>query len=325
MIREHRLTGKPLIFFLANATISAIVICYVITKVNLNELLAYLINANFSWGYVVIMLFLIQIILAVYRWSRLLQLTDISINYRQSLTIWLEGSFFNQALPSVIGGDIIRIWRISTYTSFRKSGFQSIALDRLYALIAIIVMASISFPLISFSINTNIPHWQSYLPVLGICVTSILILNHRHIPISPQLRNIRILKKFELQSWRALTNKTLSLEFLAISILVHGFTVTQIFIIAKALHIDISIHQCFILIPPILLVQTLPISLNGWGVREGAMITALSWISLTASQAVAVSVVYGLLVLLISLIGGVVRLYPNMLPKYTKGDVEQTL
>ncbi len=59
-------------------------------------------------------------------------------------------------------------------------------------------------------------------------------------------------------------------------------------------------------VSPALLVTTLPISIAGWGVREGAMVAAFSLVGVPVEGALVLSILFGLLILLISLPGGVV-------------------
>ena len=74
------------------------------------------------------------------------------------------------------------------------------------------------------------------------------------------------------------------------------------------MQIEISLRDCLVLVPPVILVSVLPISMAGWGVREGAMITALGFAGVGSTDALVLSIAFGLVILTLSLPGGVLWL-----------------
>ena len=69
---------------------------------------------------------------------------------------------------------------------------------------------------------------------------------------------------------------------------------------------NLSFLDCLVLIPPIVLVSTIPISIAGWGVREAVMITLLALVGVAEADAFVLSVLFGLLTFGLSLPGGIV-------------------
>ena len=64
--------------------------------------------------------------------------------------------------------------------------------------------------------------------------------------------------------------------------------------------------------PPALLVSALPISLGGWGVREGALVAALSLVHADPAAVTATSVMFGLTTALVGGIAATMALLPGM-------------
>jgi hypothetical protein len=62
------------------------------------------------------------------------------------------------------------------------------------------------------------------------------------------------------------------------------------------------------IVPPVTLLQLVPISLAGWGVREAALVVALGWFGVPAEAALAISVLVGLCLILVGLPGGLIWL-----------------
>jgi uncharacterized membrane protein YbhN (UPF0104 family) len=65
-------------------------------------------------------------------------------------------------------------------------------------------------------------------------------------------------------------------------------------------------------VPPALLVSALPISLGGWGVREGALVAAFSLVHADPAAVAATSVMFGLTTPLVGAIAAAIALLPGM-------------
>ena len=91
---------------------------------------------------------------------------------------------------------------------------------------------------------------------------------------------------------------------LGLSLAIHFLNVVILYIIAQSLSIEITFLNSLLLFPPVLFMSMLPISVAGWGVREGAMVLALNMVGVPTHQSLALSICFGLCVLAISLPGG---------------------
>ena len=76
-----------------------------------------------------------------------------------------------------------------------------------------------------------------------------------------------------------------------------------IYTLARSLDIGISLLDCMILMPPVILLSLLPVSIGGWGVRESVMVFVLGLIGIASEQALLLSVLLGLAGMAISLPG----------------------
>ena len=63
-----------------------------------------------------------------------------------------------------------------------------------------------------------------------------------------------------------------------------------------------------VLVPPIVLVTTLPISIAGWGVRESATVIGFGFIGVAPADALALSVLFGLVQIVMGVPGGIMWL-----------------
>jgi hypothetical protein len=79
-------------------------------------------------------------------------------------------------------------------------------------------------------------------------------------------------------------------------------------LIARSLDIEVDILTCVVLVPPVLLISTLPVSLAGWGVREAAMVVAMSYAHVGTADALLLSIAFGCIVMAMGLPGGILWL-----------------
>jgi len=94
-----------------------------------------------------------------------------------------------------------------------------------------------------------------------------------------------------------------------LSLAIHVLNVAVIYVLAAGLSVSLTFWHCLLLTPPVIFLSMLPISVAGWGVREGAMIVALGLVGVTPAQSVALSVCFGIAVFAISLPGGLLWLF----------------
>jgi uncharacterized membrane protein YbhN (UPF0104 family) len=99
------------------------------------------------------------------------------------------------------------------------------------------------------------------------------------------------------------------LRILVPAVMIHVVRVLTVYVVAVGMSLPVSFLECLLLVPSALLVTNVPISLGGWGLREGAFVVAFAFVGLTAEQALALSALFGLTILSSSLLGGLVWVF----------------
>ena len=97
--------------------------------------------------------------------------------------------------------------------------------------------------------------------------------------------------------------KTKDINIYLLSFVIQCLSGLAFYSIAMSLNINFYLSYALILIPIILLVSAIPLSIGGWGIRESAMIIGLSIAGISKNYALAVSVIYGLLLIISALPG----------------------
>ena len=106
------------------------------------------------------------------------------------------------------------------------------------------------------------------------------------------------------QMGEALRNRNVVLAVLALSFVFQATVVLVAWAGFAAIGVPVSLRACFLFIPIISAVQLVPVSLNGLGVREGAYVVFFGSIGVGDTHAAAASLLFGLLVAGVSLVGG---------------------
>jgi uncharacterized protein (TIRG00374 family) len=238
----------------------------------------------------------------------LLKSASVRVSFGVSLDATMIGAFFSQTMVSFISGDVMRVWRIVERDIPLKTAASAVLLDRMFGFVALNLIILAGIPHL-FSIVTGIVRPILVALVVLVFASCVVLFYVHRVPVRWQtFRAARFAAALSL-AWRAnLRDGKQFAAVLAFSLLIQSLNILTVYAIAGGLAVNVSLLQCFALLPPVLLLAMMPISVAGWGVREGAMVVAFGWIQIPPSQSLAVSICYGLAVLAASLPGGVLWL-----------------
>jgi uncharacterized membrane protein YbhN (UPF0104 family) len=129
-------------------------------------------------------------------------------------------------------------------------------------------------------------------------------------PVARWLMHFRITRSIGklVRDFRKVLYSRTTSPIVGLAVAIQFLVVVAIYLCARGMNIQLGFGAALMTIPAIMLVSMVPISFAGWGVREGAMIFGLGLIGIGATDALAVSVTFGLLQIVIGLPGGVLWL-----------------
>ena len=113
-------------------------------------------------------------------------------------------------------------------------------------------------------------------------------------------------RTFAVQLRAALFGRALAPAVLSFGVLIHLSSITLVFLLGRAVDVPLGFLDCVMLVPPALLLAALPVSVAGWGVREGALAGGFALIGVPAAGVVTVSILYGLTAPAIGIVYGIV-------------------
>jgi len=303
------LSRKALIFF---ARFAVVVILYwaIGRAVDLPRMTAEL-TASLVYALAgAIFLTLLQATICTLRWVLIARPAKRVPGFRTSFLAYVEGMFVNQALPSVVGGDALRVVRWSEHGVSVADAITTVLLDRIFG-----VFGAAALALVAVALLWNAPYARYWLTlgalasvgVLGGCVVVFTLAGWQRLREVFRFSGRAARVAAEIFRFR-LPRKDFSI-CIAYSLAVHVLSGVGALILGRSLGIQVAAPILITVTALIVLVSMIPISLAGWGVREAGFLAVLLPLGVTAEKAVLLGVLFGLQGLLAALMGGVSMLF----------------
>jgi uncharacterized membrane protein YbhN (UPF0104 family) len=301
---------RRLLSFALKATVSGLLLYFAFARVNFSIVGNRLDQVDFRWLTAAVVIFIAQTMLGAVRWQQIVQ----KCNAPDSLPFALPRAlrynfiavFFNQTLPSTIGGDAVRMWLLARDQGGWRIATYSVLIDRLAGLMVLALLVILCLPW-SFALIINATGRIALLIVgfgsIGACLVFLAI----------GFTRWRWLDRWWLTQQLAAAAMVAGGFFgsassgpltIVYSLLIHALSITAAWCLAKAVAAPLEWSQALLLILPVLLVATIPLSIAGWGTRETAMVLAFGYAGLPESDGLIVSVLLGIAMFAAGLVGG---------------------
>ena len=315
--RPPQTTTRRVVTLLAKIVVSAGLMTLLLARTDLATLWSHFRHASLLWLGAALALYLLMILISAWRWHLLLNAQGLEIRRTWLVDSYLVATFFNNFLPSNIGGDVIRIRDTSSHTGSKTIATTVVLMDRGIGLLGLFLVAAVGASAASAA-GGHGPVWASvlwlafggalligsaavFLPNLVAAVLKPLRAIHQEWVGERINRLVGTLERFRTQP------RSLLLCFGG-AVLVQAVLVAFSFAVARSMGIDVPISDLAVIVPVSFVVQMLPVSLNGLGVREATFRIYFAQIGLPASSALAVSLMGAAMVMLFSLSGAVAYL-----------------
>ena len=230
------------------------------------------------------------------RWQLVVRLGDIEAPLLDLTKATFIGAFFNQFLPSSVGGDFFRILAVHRQGASLNEAITGVFMDRLLGFISLGILCVLVVPTEGRVLMDSDLKWPFLITVLlllsvvggGLLLLLIPRTWHHYFFIRPFSLLIEMTR-------RVLCHKALFFSVLLSSLVSSLFLISGLQVLMIAFDIPLTWGQGVVILPAVLLLTSLPISFAGWGLREGAMIIALGVYGVSQETALALSLVYGVL------------------------------
>lgn len=256
-----------------------------------------------GWVLVALLISVFQIMLSAWRWQLTARLIQVPMRFSYALREYYLALLVNQLLPGGVLGDAGRAHRHARQSASAGRAWRAVIIERVSGQVALALftlMALMLSPLWHAALGTTA--WLSIGGALALSVgvmTVALALARRRGPL-------------ELPAWYLAVSQDIKrgllsagvwpIQLLSSLAIVASYGVVMV-CAARAIGVELPVLSLLALAPVVLLAMLVPFSVAGWGVREGAAAGIWVWVGLPAAQGVAVSLAYGVVVLLASLPG----------------------
>lgn len=258
-------------------------------------------------GGAVVMTF-VGVVASAFRWQRVLTTLDVHVRLLSLTRTYLASLFVGNFLPSTVGGDVVRVSRLAAETRQSPRAFASVVLERLSGWIVLpgltFVGLAVNPPFRSYGSATALAVGTAVLTLIALG-TVLFIAGHPRVGRRLQDKEgwRRFIAAVHTGVDRFRRRPLQSAGVLAAGVVYQLAVLSSVFLAAKALDLPIGFTAVLAFFPAVAILQALPLTLGGLGVREYALFLFLRPMGVHSSQAVALGVLFYGMNLVVSLLG----------------------
>ncbi len=314
---------KRLALLGAKIAVSVALLAYLLSTTDLRALEERVRAADLVDLFAAVLCFGAMLAVATWRWQLLLQALGCEAPMRRLTVSYLIATFFNNFLPSNIGGDIVRVRDGSRVTGSTTASLAVVGIDRVLGFGALYALAAAAF-LSAPPLVRGLAGARAVLLGLALVFCALAYVffrpgTARRLMALSGLNSITwVRQQFEVVQGAVHVYRTRLATIWtagAASIAVQVLVVLYFLAVARSLGIPLHASAAFLMVPLCTLLQALPVSFNGWGLREGLFTLYFSQIGLPRDSALAFSLVGAGLMVLLSLSGAIVWLARGSAPE----------
>lgn len=285
----------------------------ILLSIDLNKMIIFLSKADLTLIALAILILILTIAIRCAKWFLILKQQDIELSFWKAFKYYYIGIVLGTFTPGRLG-DFAKALYLKEHGLAEV--FACVLVDRL-ADISILFFTGLLASML-FSLYFGVEVFSSAMLLLLIvlfCLAAYIFLNE---PLLKKLLkpfyNYLVPERFKAQlkqgfasflktSHDILKSKKLMLAVIAISFASWAVLIYAAYLVALALNLNISLSFLFLVIPVTTLVMLIPISISGIGTRDATTIILFSLVGIAAEQALAFSLLFFALSLIVAAIG----------------------
>jgi len=308
--------NKKIILLIIRIVVSISLIAYLI-KTQLKDL-SGIIKILKSSNKILLLLSLLTHVfgtwITAFRWKTLLNTQNIRLGIGTLSITVLIGQFFNNILPTSIGGDVFR-----TYDASKKAGIPmgtsaSIILVERFSGVVSAAVYAVAALFLGFTAIGNQP---VIIPIIIFFIVTIII---AFLIINPSVFKLgRIFNRFRLMRklreklsnvYNTLTSfkkyKLVLIRVLIYSFLLQFSVILNYYLAARALGISLTLTAFIFIVPVVAIIAMIPISIGGIGLRESSIVFIMVALGVANNKAALCSLLILLMLVLVGIVGGII-------------------
>lgn len=271
---------------------------YVFRQFSVGGLLREAANIDQTWLVLATIFVIVQCPLVGVRWAwindalgpKLPRMTVGSM-----IAITLIANFFSQIVPNIMS-DALRIWLLSKIGSGWRRGLIGVAIDRGVGVGALLAIGLVA--LMSVTALTALSGYRSLVMVvfglLLIVGTGMLAYAPIYAPMFAGHRATKWISELVLASRKVLIKSSQAIWIIGIAFVVHFLSIADIWCLGRAFSMGLSTLDATVLFTLMVAIALIPVTINGWGLREVAVMTFLGGHGVPSQRALLFSVSFGM-------------------------------
>jgi uncharacterized protein (TIRG00374 family) len=310
---------RSLLFSFLKAGVSFALLAFLFSRVEVARLWHLARSASVPWLATALALYYVMIGMSAWRWGVLLEAQGLHFPLRRLTSSFFVATFFNNFLPSNIGGDVIRIADTAPAAGSRTLATTVVLIDRGMGLLGLVLIAAVGATLTVRFRPIDLGPVSPSLLWIGFGLATVLaapaLLNPK--AFTRLLQPLRVLHAAWIDARLArLTDALMRFRetpaalgtCFAGAVVVQAVLVAFYLAVARSMRIPVGFAELALVVPISFIVQMLPVSMNGFGVREATFAFYFTRFGLPLESGLLVSFVGAAVIMLFSLSGGAVYL-----------------
>jgi len=291
--------------------------------------------------------FLLSMVIVGLRWWLLLKTQSIYIDLWAAVKLYLLGWFYNNFMPSSVGGDLIRIWYVTKHTDKKFEAGLSVLVDRAVGLLSTLTIAGVFYFLFLrgsgavLSLDrqgggTILDSVRQQRLVLFWCAVGLLILLSAVLSFSRSRAWMRRSGSFVYRHGRAGIKRVIKaailycaspliiLEAYLLTVFLQLLVITGFWLVGRSMGIEVGVTYYYTFFTLVWVLGALPVSVGGAVVVEGIIVYMFTrFAGIEPEPALAIALVQRIIWMLASIPGAVIHIIGAHLPKRLSLDYDQ--
>ena len=257
----------------------------------------------------------LNILLSAWKWQRLLKALNISADLGRLVAVYFIGTFFSNFLPSMIGGDIVRVLQLSRNRSETSGVVAATFAERFLGLAALVTFVFLI--LLHGRVTAIFPVIPRLVAVAVViyALSLVLVFQEKYLVLLKPFRRLRTVDN--LLSWVSSAQRKLFeykkkkgpvIGAYCMSIGFYLLSMCTVYTAGRSLGIHLDAATVLVVVPLVLFVGLLPISIGGLGLNEGSYVFFLTLFGLSSVEAFSIALLLRARILFTGILGGLIFL-----------------
>ncbi len=293
--------------------VSIILIGWIVYKVDIAKVWEIVQRAKGWWLLAALLLHIFGYWVSGERWKVLLKAQGVDVPLSLTIKSYLVGTFFNQFLPTIVGGDVVRGMDTAKPCGSLTKSLTIILFERFTGILVLLMLVSTGIAL-QIGRFKEVSYWPVF--VLGFLVVGMVIFLWKE-----GIDLAFLERKIPFRIGKAIVHKISTVLDILVQFRSHPWPLVKVILLGLALQLLFILHYYLlsiafsldlpfsffmVVIPVIFLLSMLPVSINGIGVRENLFVYFFAKVSVSPEKSLAIAWMAFVMILFYALIGGLI-------------------